>query len=139
MPASLSNDLRQRIIAAKEEGARHAQIAKELRVSVSTITRLLSLYRETGSHEARPRHAGRKPRLDEAMLQKIARRIGEQSDITLRELIEEFSLPVSAPALCKTINRKLGLGRKKNGARRGTTASRRGEAAKRVEGPAEYL
>jgi hypothetical protein len=60
--------------------------------------------------------------LDEESLQRIARRIGEQPDITLKELIEAFSLPVSAPALCKTLNLKLGLRRKKNGARSGTAS-----------------
>jgi transposase len=113
MPGPLSKDLRERIVAAKKEGVSHARLAKELRVSVSAITRLLALYRETGSVEARPGKAGRKPRLDEEMLQKIAGRIREQPDIRLRDLIDEFSLPVSAPALCKTINLKLKLGRRK--------------------------
>jgi transposase len=113
MPAPLSKDLRERIIAAKEEGASHARLAKELRVSVSAITRLLALHRETGSVEARPRKAGRKPRLDEEMLRKIAERIKEQPDITLKKLINDFSLPVSAPALCNTINKKLKLSRKR--------------------------
>ena len=82
-------------------------------MSVSAITRLLALYRETGSLEARPRNAGRKPRLDEEKLQKIRERIKEQPDVSLHERIEELSLPVSAPAPCKTINGKLGLRRKK--------------------------
>jgi transposase len=86
---------------------------KELRVSVSAITRLLALYRETGSVEARSRQAGRKPGLDEQRLQKIIARIKEEPDISLKERIDEFSLPVSAPALCKTINHKLRLCRKK--------------------------
>jgi transposase len=137
MSAPLSKDLRERIIAAKEEGASHARLAKELRVSISAITRLLALYRETGSVEARPRKAGRKPRLNEEMLQKISGRIKEQPDITLRELIEEFSLPVSVPALCNTINRKLKVRPKKNGTRGGTAATRRRGAANRVEGEAE--
>jgi putative transposase len=139
MSAPLSKDLRERIIAGKKEGLSHARLAKELRVSLSAITRLLALYRETGSVEARPRKAGRKPRLDEEMLRKIAERIKEVPDITLKELIDEFSLPVSAPALCMTINKKLRLGRKKNGARGGTAATRRDETAKRVEGEAERL
>ena len=113
MSAPLSKDLRKRILAAKEEGSSHAKIAREMRVSVSAITRLLALYRETGSLEARPRNAGRKPRLDEEKLQKIRERIKEQPDVSLHERIEELSLPVSAPALCKTINGKLGLRRKK--------------------------
>jgi putative transposase len=134
MSAPLSKDLRKRILAAKEEGASHAKIAREMRVSVSAITRLLALYRETGSLDARPRKAGRKPRLDEQMLQKIAERIKAQPDITLRGLIEEFSLPVSAQALCNTINQKLGLCRKRNGARSRTAASRGGGATRQVEG-----
>jgi transposase len=117
MSAPLSKDLRKRILAAKEEGLSHASIAKAFRVSVSAITRLLALYRATESLMPRPRKAGRKPRLDEAMLEKIRKRIEARPDISLRELIDEFSLPVSAPALCRTLNGKLGLRRKRNGAR----------------------
>ena len=49
------------------------------------------------------------------MLQRIKERIERQPDVTLRELKEEYSLPVSEAALCKTINKKLGLIRKKTG------------------------
>ena len=122
MPAPLSKDMRRRIIEAKERGESHEKISREMKVNISTITRLVALYRESGSYAPRPLNNGRKPRLDEQTLQKIRKRIQEQPDITLRELIEEFSLPVSVPALCKTINGKLGLRRKKNGAR-GRTAS----------------
>lgn len=80
---------------------------------MSAITRLLALYRETGGYEPRPLNNGRKSRLDEETLGKIRQRIEEQPDITLYELIGEFSLPVSTQALCKTINQKLGLVRKK--------------------------
>ena len=122
MPAPLSNDIRKRIIAAKEQGSSHAKIAKEMQVSISAVTRLLALYRESGSVKPRPLNNGRKPRLDAAMLDKIRDRVREQPDISLPELIDEFSLPVSAPALCKTLNGKLGLRRKKNGTRGGTAS-----------------
>ncbi len=122
MPAPLSNDIRKRIIAAKEQGSSHAKIAKEMQVSISAVTRLLALYRESGSLNPRPLNNGRKPRLDAAMLDKIRDRVREQPDISLPELIDEFSLPVSAPALCKTLNGKLGLRRKKNGTRGGTAS-----------------
>jgi transposase-like protein len=95
MSAPLSTDLRKRILAAKEEGASHAKIAREMRVSVSAITQLLALYRETGSHEPRPNPNGRKPALSAEQLEGIRQKIGAQPDITLRELIEVFSLPVS--------------------------------------------
>lgn len=122
MPEPLSQDMRQRIIAAKGRGDSHAKIAKELQVSVSAITRLLALYRETGNSEPRTMHLGRKPRLDEQTLEKIRKRIEEQPDVALYELKEEFALPVSLPALCKTINGKLGLRRKKNGTRSRTAS-----------------
>lgn len=112
MPAPLSEDLRKRIIRALNEGESYAQISKNLQVNKSTISRLLKRYRESGSYAPRPLNNGRKPRLNEEMLQKIRDKIKEQSDVTLRELIEEFSLPVSAPALCKTL-KKMGLVRKK--------------------------
>jgi putative transposase len=117
MPAPLSNDMRKRIIAAKEKGYSHQRVAEEMHVSVSAITRLLALYRESGSYNARPLNNGRKPRLDGKTLERIRKRIEEQPDIALHELKEELSLPVSVPALCNLINKKLGLQRKKNGTR----------------------
>ena len=124
MPAPLSKDLRKRIIEAKEQGESHAKISKEMKVSISTITRLMALYRESGSYVPRPLNNGRKPRLDQETLEKIRERIQEQPDITLGELIEEFSLPVSAPALCKIINGKLGLRRKKKRRTRQNSSAR---------------
>jgi transposase len=56
-------------------------------LDISAITRWLALYRETGSVEARPGKAGRKPKLDEESLQKIAGRIKDVPDISLKERI----------------------------------------------------
>ena len=117
MPAPLSNDLRTRILKARQRGETIEQIAREKEVSVSAIVRLLRLHRETGSHEARPLNNGRKPLLSQETLQLIKERIERQPDITLKELKQELSLPVSEAALCKTINNKLRLVRKKNGLR----------------------
>lgn len=117
MPAPLSNDLRKRILRAKERGDTIEQIAREKEVSVSAIVRLLRLHRETGNYEPRPLNNGRKPMLSQETLQMIKDRIEKQPDVTLKELREEYSLPVSEAALCKTINNKLGLVRKKNGIR----------------------
>ncbi len=117
MPAPLSNDLRIRIIRARERGDTIERISQEKEVSISTIVRLLRQYRETGRYDARPLNNGRKPMLSPATLQLIRERIEQQHDVTLRELREDYSLPVSEAALCKTINNKLGLIRKKNGLR----------------------
>lgn len=122
MPAPLSKDIRKRIINAKERGDRNSKIARELQVSPSVITRLLTLYKETGSVEPRPLNNGRKPMLDQETLARVTERINQQPDISLQELKDELSLPVSLPALCNAINKKLELRRKKNGSR-GRTGS----------------
>jgi len=117
MPAPLSNDLRKRIVEAREKGETVSKIAKEKKVSVSTIDKLMALYRQTGEYTPRPLNNGRKPRLTEKQLEEIKEKIIEQPDISLMELIEEMKLPVCESALCRTINNKLGLRRKKNDSR----------------------
>jgi Transposase and inactivated derivatives len=119
VPAPLSRDMRERIIEASKSGDSVRKIAREKGVGTNTVSCLLRLYRETGSCEPRPLNNGRKPRLDAETLEKIRKRIAEQPDIALYELKEEYALPVSIPALCKTVNKKLGLRRKKNGSRCG--------------------
>ena len=120
MPKALSNDLRKRIIEAKVRGDTEDRIASEKGVHKSTITKLWSLYRETGSYEARANPNGRKPALSAQQLEQIGTKIIQQPDITLQELIDEFNLPVCVSALCRTVNNKLGLRFKKNAARHRT-------------------
>jgi hypothetical protein len=60
-----------------------------------------------------PNPNGRKPALSAEQPEAIRHKLDAQPDITLREHIEDYSLPVSAQALCSTINKKLGLCRKK--------------------------
>jgi transposase len=138
MSAPLSKDPREGIIAGKEEGLSHARLVKELRVSASAITRVRALYLETGSVEARSREAGRKPGLDEQRLQKISARIKEAPDIGLKERTDEFSLPVGAAALRKTINHEPRLCREKTAhaaeqQRPGVARRRSGWKAKRSD------
>jgi transposase len=104
----LSNDLRKQIIQAKLRGDTEDKIAAEKEVNKSTITKLWAHYRKTGSYEARLNQNGRKPTLSDKQLERIARKIDGQPDITLRELIDELGLPVCVSALCRTVNNKLG-------------------------------
>ena len=120
MPKPLSNDLRKRIIEAKLRGDTEDTIATEKEVNKSTITKLWSLYRKTGSYAARPNPNGRKPALSANQLEQITLKIYEQPDITLQELIDELGLPICVSALCRTVNNKLGFCFKKNAARRRT-------------------
>ena len=117
MPAPLSNDLRKRIIEAKERGETVRKIAREKEVCESAVVRICRLYRDTGSYEPRPHSLGRKPRLTPEQLEAVKERIEGQPDISLLELIEEMQLPLCESALCRIVNKKLGLRRKKNGTR----------------------
>ena len=94
MPKPLSNDLRKRIIEAKLRGDTEDKIAAEKEVNKSTITKLWALYRKTGSYEARPNPNGRKPALSAEQLERIARKINGQPDVTLQEPIDDLGLPV---------------------------------------------
>jgi len=116
MPKPLSEDLRKRIIDSKLRGDTEAKIASEKEVNKSTVTKLWSKYRSTGSYAPRLGRAGRKPMLSEEQLERVKEKILERPDITLQELIDGFSLPVCISALSRTVRFKLGLRLKKNAA-----------------------
>lgn len=112
MPKPLSNETREKIIMHKQNNVKESDIAKWLIISKSVVTKTWKLYKTTGSWQPLPQNAGRKPLINEANIQKIKNKIAESSDITLQELIDEFSLPVSQSALCRTL-KGLGLSYKK--------------------------
>lgn len=113
MPAPLSNDIRKRIINAKNRGDTHNKISKDLQISISAVTRILALYRETDSYKPRPLNNGRKSVISEEQMQQVMKKIGEQPDITLQELIDEFALPITPGGLSKKL-KKSNLTYKKN-------------------------
>ena len=117
MPAPLSQDLRKRIVEARQKGETVEKIAKDKSVCESTINKLMALYRETGNYTPRPLNNGRKPKLTTEQLEAVRTRILEQPDVGLLELIDEMQLPLCESALCKIVNNKLELRRKKNGSR----------------------
>ena len=114
MPPPLSNDLRKRIIESKLRGDTEDTIALEKEVGKSTVTKLWSLYRETGSYEPRPNPRGRKPALSLEELELVRASIVGQPDVTLMELINQFGFVVSVSAMSKIVRFKLGLRFKKN-------------------------
>ena len=114
MPPPLSNDLRKRIIESKLRGDTEDTIAEEKEVGKSTVTKLWSLYRETGSYVPRPNPRGRKPALSLEELELVRASIIGRPDITLTELINQFGFALSVSALSKIVRFKLGLRFKKN-------------------------
>ena len=114
MPAPLSQDLRKRIVEARLSGDTIKKTAKEKDVSESAVKTITALWRETGSYTPRPLNNGRKPALSAEEMEAVKQRVLEQPDVTLQELIDELKLPLSVPALCNIMNKKLKLRRKKN-------------------------
>src|SRR5262245_58594850 len=109
----LSNDLRQRILAAVDnhEGSRR-QIAKRFMVDVSCITRLLQLRRQTGSIAPRPHAGGKTPLLDPQALQRLGRLVEEDPDATLRDLQQRLGVGGSIMLIWRAL-KSLGITRKK--------------------------
>ena len=109
---ALSNDLRERIIAAVDnrEGSRR-QIARRFCVDVSTITRLLQLRRETDSIEPRPCGGNRTAVLDSEGLERLRRLVEERPDATLADLRDR--LGVGGIMIVWRALKKLGITRKK--------------------------
>src|SRR5262245_28077611 len=109
----LSNDLRQRILAAvdNQEGSRR-QIARRFSVDVSCITRLLQLRRQTGSIAPRPHAGGTPPVLDQQALERLRRLVQEDPDATLRDYQQRLGVGGSLMIIWRGL-KALGITRKK--------------------------
>jgi transposase len=109
----LSEDSRERLVAAYEKTKDLANVAKMYGVAESTVYRLVAQKRKTGSLALKLSTRGVKSRLSPLMVEQIKQKIKEVPDITLQELIDELNLPIKASALCEFIVHKLKLTRKK--------------------------
>ena len=58
-----SQDLRERVFAASDDGSRVGEVAAVLRVSVAYVSKALTRRRTTGETTARPQRRDRSPRL----------------------------------------------------------------------------
>ena len=86
-----SLDLRERVAHAvdQQEGSLR-RLAHRFCVSLSFITRLLALRRQTGSLQPRSGRTGPPPRLDAAGLEQLRRLVADQPDATLEELAQQL-------------------------------------------------
>ena len=92
MPAPLSVDLRQRIIAAcqAKEGSQR-QLAERFKVSLSCIRDLKRHYRETGTVKPKPHGGGAVAKLGKEQLPIVKALVTAQPDALLEELCERFA------------------------------------------------
>jgi transposase len=119
MPAPLSGDLRERIVAAIRDGSSMRGAAARFSVSPSSAIKLMARFRATGS-VAPARYGGhRRPVLlpHEELLRAL---VTERSDITLAEIRDELRQQRGISVCLATIHvslRRLGLRFKKRMAR----------------------
>jgi transposase len=103
---SYSQDLRERVFAAADDGERVGRIAIKLRVSVSYVSKVLSRRALTGQTTARPQRCHLAPKLSglhPAILAKVASR----PDATIAELcawlLETHKVSASTGLMNKTL------------------------------------
>src|SRR3954447_2509693 len=108
-----SQDLRQRIVDTIQRGdGTIRQVAERFLVSFSFVTRLLRLYRTTGSVEPRPPGGGNPAALTPEDLQRLRELIQQRPDATLEECRTYLGTSCSLMILSRALS-QLGLPRKK--------------------------
>ena len=116
----LSQDLRQRIIAARERGEGTGEVCRRFGVSRKSVERFWKQHRLTGA--CRPKQVGgyRRSRL-EPHDRTLCRWIAGQPDLTLGDLqkrcLKQLNVAIGITALWHRLE-QLGLSYKKNDARR---------------------
>src|SRR3954470_22050426 len=108
-----SQDLRQRIVDTIRRGdGTIRQVADRFLVSFSFVTRLLQLYRGTGSVEPRPHGGGNPAVLTPEDLERLRELIRKQPDATLEECRTHLGASCSLMTISRALS-QLGLPRKK--------------------------
>ena len=112
--AAYSMDLRERVVAACDEGIdTRAEIAERFSVSESWIRRLLQRRRETGSIAPRPRGGGQPPAFDSDAGERLRKAVAADNDATLKQLAVAVGVACSTSAVDRAL-RRLGITRKKS-------------------------
>jgi transposase len=120
-----SQDLRERVFAAADDGVAVGEIAALLRVSVSYVSKVLRRRKRTGETTTRPQRGHLQPKLA-AFYEEIRQRVKDQPDATIAELQlwlrQAHRMSASTGLICETLA-LLGLTRKKRRSRMDTPRS----------------
>lgn len=111
-----SNDLRQRILHAVDQGHRQAEIAAAFQVSLATIKRYLKQRRETGTLTGKP-IPGRPPKKRAALEAELTAQLTAHDDVTLEQHCQLWESTHAERVSTATMRRaiaRLGWTRKKN-------------------------
>lgn len=119
MGAAYSQDLRDRVLAARDRGLRTKQVADLFSVSPAWVRRIIQRRREHGQTAPRPRGGATVVKIN---LERLRQLVAEQPDATVRELHERLGVACGLSAVDMAL-RRLGLSFKK---RRSTPPNRTG-------------
>jgi transposase len=109
MGAAYSQDLRDRIIAARDGGMRTKRVAEVFKVSASWVRRVMQRRREHGEQGPRPRGGATVIKID---LDQLRQLVQQQPDATARQLHGRLGIKCSVSAVDMAL-RRLGLSFKK--------------------------
>jgi transposase len=102
MGAAYSQDLRDRIIAARDGGMKTKRVADLFRVSTSWVRRVMQRRRERGETRPRPRGGATIVKID---LDRLRQLVHEQPDATARELHQRLGIACSVSAVDMALRR----------------------------------
>ena len=130
-----SQDLRDRVLAAVEDGLSAREVADQFQVSPSYVVKACQRLHRTGERSARPQRSHTPRKLSDQQHAAIQARAKEKPDETIAELrawvLHQLGVSISLASMWTTLAR-LGLTLKKSPARRRTDTSRRGRGACRM-------
>ena len=105
--SELSEDLKRRIVALHEDGQCFKKIANTLKLSSSTVAKIIQRFKRAGSTQNRPR-VGRPKKLSaraERYIQMLSLKDQRRSAVSITAEIEEVGgLPISAQTIRRTLH-----------------------------------
>ncbi len=108
----LHNEARKLLVEAYNKTHNAREVAECFSVNVSTVYRLVERMNREGSVSVRTNLRGRKSSLNESDLQRIKELVQQKPDITLKEIVDTFSLKTCIETVRKALL-KMGYSYKK--------------------------
>lgn len=102
MGAAYSQDLRDRVLAARDGGMKTKRVAELFRVSASWVRRVMQRRREHGETSPRPRGGATVVKID---LDRLRQLVEQQPDATARQLHQRLGIPCSVSAVDVALRR----------------------------------
>jgi len=109
----ISFEIRQKVINAHNKGMRVQDICRFFDLRQAAVYDLIRLERNTGDITPKTYKCGRKPALSPEQMEDLRLLILDDPDITLEEMKEELSLPISIGAISRYVRDELGFNYKK--------------------------